>query len=221
MSYPCLPPEVNSARMHAGAGSGPMVRAASAWSGLANELRSAATSFAAVTTGMTHQTWQGPAAQAMAAAAAPYTAWLAAAAGHSEDAAGQASAVATAYEAAHAATVHPQLVSLNRAVTAALARTNLFGLNFPAIAQKESEYAEMWACDVSAMGSYHATTSAAWSRMAPLAQLLHCLPKPPGSSPTPVTAPKTPPVPPKGLIGPPEPIRGVPVKAGPVIIADS
>lgn len=214
MSYPCLPPEVNSARMHAGAGSGPMVQAAAAWSGLANELRSAATSFASVTTGMTHQTWQGPAAQAMAAAAAPYTAWLTAAASHSEDASGQATAVAAAYEAAHAATVHPQLVAVNRAVTAALARANLFGLNFPAIAQKEGEYAEMWACDVSAMSSYHATASAAWSRMAPLAQLLHCLPK----SPEPVTtAPKAPSL--KGLIGPPEPIRGIPVKAGPVIKA--
>jgi PPE-repeat protein len=42
MTYPCLPPEVNSARMQAGAGSGPMLAASSAWSGLAGELRAAA-----------------------------------------------------------------------------------------------------------------------------------------------------------------------------------
>jgi PPE-repeat protein len=191
MSYPVLPPEVNSARMHAGAGSGPMLAAATAWTGLANELRTAASSFAAVTSGLAGQggTWQGPSAAAMAALAAPYTAWLSTAASHSEQAASQAAAVVAAYEAAHAATVPPQLVSINRAVTAALANTNLLGLNSAAIAQKEAEYAEMWAQDVTAMGGYHAGASAAWSQLAPIQQLLQRLCRPGKPAPVLPTAP--------------------------------
>ncbi|MCV7112546.1 PPE domain-containing protein, partial [Mycolicibacterium setense] len=45
MNFPMLPPEINSARMFAGAGSGPMLSAAMAWDGLAVELGSAAESF--------------------------------------------------------------------------------------------------------------------------------------------------------------------------------
>ena len=40
MDYGILPPEINSARMYAGPGSGPMLAAASAWDGLAAELGS-------------------------------------------------------------------------------------------------------------------------------------------------------------------------------------
>ncbi|MGH3562205.1 MAG: PPE domain-containing protein, partial [Mycobacterium sp.] len=38
MDYGALPPEVNSARIYAGPGSGPMVAAAAAWNRLAAEL---------------------------------------------------------------------------------------------------------------------------------------------------------------------------------------
>jgi PPE-repeat protein len=181
VTYPCLPPEVNSALMRAGAGSEPMNAAASAWTGLAGELRSTASSFTSVTSGLAGGPWQGAAAQAMSAAAAPYTAWLTTAATHSELAASQATAVASAFEAAHAATVPPQVVSINRAVTAALVNSNVLGLNFPAIAQQEGEYAEMWAQDVTAMGGYHASASTAGAQLAPLQQLLSSLPGLPGA----------------------------------------
>lgn len=46
-----LPPEINSARMYVGAGSGPMLVAAAAWDGLAGDLGSAAASFAALSGG--------------------------------------------------------------------------------------------------------------------------------------------------------------------------
>ena len=95
-----------------------------------------------------------------------------------QQAASQATAVAAAYEAAHTATVPPQLVSINRAVTAALANANLLGLYSAAIAQKEVEYAEMWAQDVIAMGGYHAGASAAWSQLGPVQQLLQRLCRP-------------------------------------------
>ncbi len=76
MSFFGLPPEINSLQMFTGAGSEPMLAAATAWSGLADELATAAESFAGVTSGLTGQAWQGPAAAAMTAAAAPYTSWL-------------------------------------------------------------------------------------------------------------------------------------------------
>jgi PPE-repeat protein len=45
VNFLVLPPEINSARLFFGAGSGSMLAAASAWEGLADELGSAATSF--------------------------------------------------------------------------------------------------------------------------------------------------------------------------------
>ena len=110
MSFLVLPPEINSLRMFLGAGSAPMLEAASAWEGLASELGSAADSFASVTSGLTGQAWQGPASAAMAAAAAPYAGFLNAASTQASGAAGSAKAVASAFEAAKNATVHPVAV---------------------------------------------------------------------------------------------------------------
>src|SRR6516165_3740510 len=114
MSFLTMPPELNSALMFAGSGSAPMLEAAAAWEGLASELGSAASSFNAVTSGLTGQAWQGPSAQAMTAAATPYTGWLSTAAAQAQGAAGQARAVASAFESALASTVNPAMVQLNR-----------------------------------------------------------------------------------------------------------
>lgn len=81
MNFAVLPPEVNSARIFAGAGLGPMLAAASAWDGLAEELHAAAGSFASVTTGLAGDAWHGPASLAMTRAASPYVGWLNTAAG--------------------------------------------------------------------------------------------------------------------------------------------
>lgn len=208
MSYPMLPPEVNSALMEAGAGSGPMLAAATAWTGLASELRSAASSFASVTSGLTGAAWQGPAAAAMAAAAAPYTAWLATAASHSEQAASQAAAVVGAFESAVAATVKAPLVAANRTVLSFLAHTNIFGQNVQALMAIESEYEQMWAQDVSAMGGYHAGASQAWSQLSPLHFLTQCLPGKPGA---PTAPPGT-----GGAVTVPPPVTPPPVTPPPV-----
>src|SRR5215469_3521886 len=110
MSFMTLPPEINSLRMFFGAGSAPMLDAAAAWEGLASELGSAASSFCSVTSGLAGQAWHGAASQAMTAAASPYAGWLSQAASQASSAAGQARAVANAFESALAATVHPALV---------------------------------------------------------------------------------------------------------------
>ena len=71
---------------------------------------------------------------AMAAAAAPYVAWLSATAGQAEQAAAQAQAAAGAYEAAFAMTVPPPVIAANRAQLMLLVATNFFGQNTAAIA---------------------------------------------------------------------------------------
>ena len=45
MDFAVLPPEINSARMYTGPGSGSMLAAATAWDGLAAALHSTATSY--------------------------------------------------------------------------------------------------------------------------------------------------------------------------------
>lgn len=158
-AFAFFPPEINSALISSGAGSGPLLMAASAWDGLATDLSGAASSFDTVISDLTGGAWSGPASVSMAAAAAPYVAWLHAAAGHAEITAAQARAAALAFEAALAATVPTPAVYANRARLVALIATNFLGQNTPAIALTELEYLEMWAQDVAAMLGYHAGTT--------------------------------------------------------------
>lgn len=145
MSFLALPPEINSGRIFAGAGLGPMLAAAAAWDGLATELASAATFFGSVISGLAGGSWQGPAAAAMTSAAAPYVGWLNMATAQAEQAAAHARTMAGAFEAVRAATVHPAIVAANRTQLMSLVRSNLLGLNAPAIAAAEAVYEQMWA----------------------------------------------------------------------------
>ena len=122
MDFGALPPEINSARMYSGPGSGPLLAAVTGWDGLAAELESAATSYGAVISRMTALSWHGPASASMAAAAAPYVAWMNATAAQAEQAASQARAAAAAYEAAFAATVPPPVIAANRSLLLSLIR---------------------------------------------------------------------------------------------------
>ncbi len=161
LDFAMLPPEVNSGRMYSGAGSGPMLAAASGWHGLAAELRSTATSYGSLLSTLTDEEWRGAASASMAAAAAPYVAWLGTTAEQAEQAAAQAEAAAAAYETAFAATVPPRVIAVNRAQLMALIATNILGQNTPAIAATEAQYAEMWAQDAAAMYSYAASSASA------------------------------------------------------------
>lgn len=178
MDFGSLPPEVNSARIYAGAGSAPLVAAASAWNRLAAELNSAAADYAAIITGLTNEDWFGPASASMAQAVAPYVDWMDATAVRAEQAAARARQAAAAYESALAATVHPADVDANRTEVASLLSTNVLGQNTPAIAVVEADYGEMWARDTAAMYGY-AGQSASASQVAPF------------SAPDPTTAPNS------------------------------
>src|SRR6202161_3263956 len=166
MDFATLPPEVNSARMYAGPGPGPMLTAASAWDGLAAELQSTAGSYRVAISELTGGPWLGSSSASMAAAATPYLDWMTATAGQAEQTATQARAAATAYEAAFAMTVSPPVIAANRSLLMTLIATNVLGQNTAAIAANETDYAEMWAQDTAAMYGY-AGSSAAATTLAP------------------------------------------------------
>ena len=161
IDYGALPPEVNSARMYAGVGSGPMLAAAGAWDVLAQELSMTAAAVDLTIADLTSGPWRGPSATAMAAAALPFTTWFKTTAAQAEQAAMQAKAAAAAFEAAFAMTVPPQMVFANRAQLMMLVATNFFGQNAPAIAATEAHYAAMWAQDAAAMYAYAGGSAAA------------------------------------------------------------
>lgn len=169
LDFATLPPEINSARMYSGAGSAPMLAAASAWHGLSAELRASALSYSSVLSTLTGEEWHGPASASMTAAAAPYVAWMSVTAVRAEQAGAQAEAAAAAYEAAFAATVPPPVIEANRAQLMALIATNVLGQNAPAIAATEAQYAEMWSQDAMAMYGY-AGASAAATQLTPFTE---------------------------------------------------
>jgi PPE-repeat protein len=154
MDFAVLPPEVNSGRMYAGVGSGPMLAAAAAWEGLAADLSSAASAYAAIVSEVTGEAWLGPASVSMAAAVAPYVTWMRATAEQASQTAHQARAMAAAYESAFAAHVPPPVIAQNRALLMSLVATNVLGQNTAAIAATEMQYAQMWAQDAAAMYGY-------------------------------------------------------------------
>ena len=166
MDFALLPPELNSARMYAGPGSGPMLAAAAAWDGLASDLESTAASYQSAIFGLTSGPWLGPSSASMAAAAMPYMSWMSTTAMQAAQAAAQAKMAAAAYEAAFAMTVPPPVIAANRALLMSLVATNFLGQNTPAIATTEAHYEEMWAQDAAAMYGY-AGQSAAASTLTP------------------------------------------------------
>lgn len=171
MDFGLLPPEVNSARMYAGPGSGPWITAALAWDALAAQLHVAAASYESVISELA-LAWRGPSSAAMVAAAAPYQAWMTSTAGQAERTAAQARAATAAYESAFATTVAPAAIAANRTLQMSLIATNLFGQNTAAIAATDAQYAEMWAQDSTAMYVYAASSSAA-SQLTPFSAPRH------------------------------------------------
>ncbi|WAC94086.1 PPE family protein [Mycobacterium sp. Aquia_213] len=159
--FAALPPEVNSTKMYSGPGSGPLLAAAAAWNALAAEMRSAATDYESVIRELTSAGWFGPSSASMLAAAAPFLTWLNTTAAQAEQTGMQASAAASAFEAAFGATVPPPVVAANRTLLANLVATNIFGQNTPAIAATEAQYMEMWAQDAGAMNGYAVASNSA------------------------------------------------------------
>ncbi|MGB3520930.1 MAG: PPE family protein [Mycobacterium sp.] len=176
LDFGTSPPEITSAKIYAGPGSGPLLAAAAAYDALAAQLNSFATGYFSVIADLQGEGWAGKASAAMAAAATPYAEWATATASQVERAAGQARAAAASYENARIAIVPPAVVTANRARLASLAAANVIGQNTPQIAATEFEYAEMWAQDTLAMFGYASETATA-------TQLPSFQPPPPTTNP--------------------------------------
>ncbi|MCV7009800.1 PPE family protein [Mycobacterium gordonae] len=166
MDFVVAPPEVTSALIAHGPGSGSLLAAATAWEALEEDLTATAHGFSSVVSNLA-QVWQGVPATAMAELAFSYSSWLRDAATAAAHAAGQATAAAAAYDAARAATVPLEALAGNRTQLFSLVASNLLGLNAPAIAATEADYEQMWATDVAAMSDYYAGASAAVAQLTP------------------------------------------------------
>jgi PPE-repeat protein len=167
MDFGALPPEINSLRMYTGPGTGPMMAAAAGWNNLAAELGTVASSSESLISELTGTAWLGSASASMAAATAPYLAWMHTTTALLQQAAAQAMASAAAFETAFAMTVPPPVIAGNRALLAGLVATNILGQNTAAIAATEAQYAQMWAQDAAAMYGYAGAATAA-SKLSPL-----------------------------------------------------
>ncbi|OCB45155.1 PPE family protein [Mycobacterium parascrofulaceum] len=166
VDFGALPPEINSGRLYAGPGSGPMMAASAAWDEIAAEVATAASACSSVVSELTGGPWVGAAASSMLAAVAPYTSWLGAVSAMAEETASQGRAAAAAFEAAFAMTVPPPVIAANRELLATLIATNFFGQNSAAIAATEAQYMQMWAQDAASMYGYAAASVTA-STLAP------------------------------------------------------
>src|ERR1700761_943900 len=149
VDFGALPPEVNSARLYAGAGSTSLTTAASAWNSIAAELNSAALGYENVITQLSSEEWLGPASAAATQALTPYVEWMKTTAAQAEQTAQQLSSAAAAFETAFASpaevsgrpcawVVPPPLIAQNRALLAQAKATNVLGQNSGVISQLES-----------------------------------------------------------------------------------
>ncbi len=161
MSFSLIPPEINSALMYSGAGSGPLLEAAAAWDGLAGDLESTATQYQTAITNLTTGAWLGPSSAKMASAAEPYITWLQSTATEAAQTGAQAKAAAAAYQTAYASMVPPPVITANRTALTTLVSNNFLGQNTGAIAQNEAEYLDMWIQDALGMDTYQQSSTAA------------------------------------------------------------
>jgi PPE-repeat protein len=161
MSFSLFPPEMNSALMFTGAGSGPLLEAAAAWDGLAADLDSTATQYQTLITNLTTGPWLGPSSARMAAATAPYIAWLQGTSATAAQTGAQAKAAAAAYQGAYSSMVPLAAIEANRAELATLVANNFLGQNTGAIATNEAEYLDMWIQDALTMDTYQVNSQVA------------------------------------------------------------
>jgi PPE-repeat protein len=161
MSFSLIPPEINSALMFSGAGSGPLLSAAAAWNELATDLETTATSYQTAITNLTTGPWLGPSSAQMAAAAAPYIAWMQSTAATAAQTGAQAQVAAGAYQTAYASMVPLPAIAANRALLAELVSNNFLGQNTGAIATTEANYLDMWIQDALTMDTYQVNSQAA------------------------------------------------------------
>jgi PPE-repeat protein len=160
MSFITLPPEITSALIHSGPGTGSLIEASDAWQRLGTELDDSVRGYAPALSTLT-EAWRGPSAAAMTQAVGPYVTWLRTTAQQCQQLSSSAQVAAAAFGSTLVSVVHPSVVTANRAQLVHLLATNAFGMNLPAIAATEAQYQEMWANNSSAIFRYQAASAQA------------------------------------------------------------
>lgn len=159
MFYGALPPEVNTARLMAGAGVGPMYQAAAGWEALAISLETQADELAGSLSALTGS-WQGAASERAVSATQPMVLWLHTTAMQAQKRAMQALAQASSYATAVVATPPIPEIEQNHVTHGVLEATNFLGINTAPIGVNEADYfVRMWNQAAGAMEAYQAETS--------------------------------------------------------------
>jgi PPE-repeat protein len=159
MFYGALPPEVNTARLMAGAGEAPMFQAAAGWETLAISLETQAEELAASLVAL-QSSWQGSASQQAVDATTPMVVWLRTTALQAQKRAMQAIAQANAYMMAAITTPPIPEIEMNHITHGVLEATNFLGVNAVPIGVNEADYfVRMWNQAAAVMEGYQAETS--------------------------------------------------------------
>jgi PPE-repeat protein len=159
MLWHAMPPELNTARLMAGAGTAPMLQAAAGWEALGNALETQAQELSASLVAL-KQSWTGTGSDRAIAAATPMVAWLQNAAQQAQQRAMKAGAQAGAYMTALGMTPSLPEIATNHITHGVLSATNFFGINLVPIGFNETDYfVRMWNQAAGAMDIYQAETA--------------------------------------------------------------
>jgi PPE-repeat protein len=155
-----MPPELNTARLMAGAGEAPMVQAAAGWEALAVFLETQADELTGSLAALS-SSWSGTASERAVSATMPMVAWLRTTASQAQKRAMQATSQASSYAMAMATTPPIPEIEENHITHAVLEATNFFGVNMVPIGVNEADYfIRMWNQAAFAMDAYQAETVA-------------------------------------------------------------
>jgi PPE-repeat protein len=155
-----MPPELNTARLMAGAGEAPMLQAAAGWEALAVFLETQADELAGSLAALS-SSWSGTASERAVSATMPMVAWLRTTALQAQKRAMQATSQASSYAMAMATTPPIPEIEENHITHAVLEATNFLGVNMAPIGVNEADYfIRMWNQAAFAMDAYQAESVA-------------------------------------------------------------
>ncbi|WP_343601683.1 PPE family protein [Mycobacterium sp.] len=173
VEYGAMPPELNTARLQAGAGPAPMLQAAAGWEAWAAALEAQAAELTSTLTSLSGA-WTGMGSDRGVAACMPMVVWLQMLATQAQKRAAQAAAQAQSFTTA--ATTTPQIPEIveNHVTHAVLEATNFLGVNTVPIGLNEMDYARMWDLAAGVMYAYLAetTTNALFEPIMPMTPIV-------------------------------------------------